>query len=689
MPSIERQHHAPAKPNSFNNAAPWLSRTRCAWSRHSSTLYVSPQTASPTRVKSARKRPCQDEAIKKPTKRHKSNDSSKVKAGGGTADASHWDEWDARRETHAGQKDQSGQSIKAFRVWQRLSSQTTQCTSKRQQDVSTGHLDTMVNMVMAVANGHAFGALKEVITFLQQGGGSTIADIFSKDPRILVRAVAGIETRDNLNSYLRRFALARLARLYDDTVANRGRLRGDKEDSSSSHPVSTNKGSKSEAYVSLFQHVWDVPFPARFRGKSKTQSGLIASDDPDAVRWNQCKKKLSRQIEAGQRWLRFANKFGWSALGLMTRDWSIGENKVLANDRTFGEVLTVSEHEVLLYEIESVKGRFLRRLNATLGVDLFDLLENATRAPELPLLHLDDQHILARPDCDQRWVDEFRLQPDMLDRQQHSRLACLKELTPEFGVDSRMAIQKTPWSTPGNLKESHRQIWESASISLPRKVASEACWTGLTPTPEEIFSAILKVLGKCRKLVAMWPLSDHNRQLLRQHSSIPESFVPLCQQLEAPYLDMLDASAGLFMQAGVIHATITIEGGILIGINTFSARSALASLRCFLYELEAKLEKDYASIFRLFTSQLKAMVGDVSISREFLRHWTLLCPRLNEVVRDRKRDRRLNREERAGLQDLSVALLAVVQQEEALPETCRGGMSGIRHFQEMHLLVAR
>ena len=334
MPSIERQHHAPAKPNSFNNAAPWLSRTRCAWSRHSSTLYVSPQTASPTRVKSARKRPCQDEAIKKPTKRHKSNDSSKVKAGGGTADASHWDEWDARRETHAGQKDQSGQSIKAFRVWQRLSSQTTQCTSKRQQDVSTGHLDTMVNMVMAVANGHAFGALKEVITFLQQGGGSTIADIFSKDPRILVRAVAGIETRDNLNSYLRRFALARLARLYDDTVANRGRLRGDKEDSSSSHPVSTNKGSKSEAYVSLFQHVWDVPFPARFRGKSKTQSGLIASDDPDAVRWNQCKKKLSRQIEAGQRWLRFANKFGWSALGLMTRDWSIGENKVLANDRT-------------------------------------------------------------------------------------------------------------------------------------------------------------------------------------------------------------------------------------------------------------------------------------------------------------------------------------------------------------------
>lgn len=192
----------------------------------------------------------------------------------------------------------------------------------------------MVKMVMAVANGHAFGALKGVITFLQQGGEAKIAVVFSKDLRVLIRAVAGIKTVVNLNSYLRRFALARLARLYDDTVANRGRLSGEKEDFSLFYPASTNKGSKSEAYVSLIQHVWDVPFPTRFRGKSKTHGGLIASDNPDAVRWNQRKKKLSKLIEAGQRWLRFAHEFGWSALCLMTRDWSIGENKVMANDRT-------------------------------------------------------------------------------------------------------------------------------------------------------------------------------------------------------------------------------------------------------------------------------------------------------------------------------------------------------------------
>lgn len=53
----------------------------------------------------------------------------------------------------------------------------------------------------------------------------------------------------------------------------------------------------------------------------------------------------------------------------------------------------MSEHESLLDEIESVKGRFLRRLNAALDIGLFDLLGNATRAQELPLLHLDDQRI--------------------------------------------------------------------------------------------------------------------------------------------------------------------------------------------------------------------------------------------------------------------------------------------------------
>ncbi|KAK5469131.1 hypothetical protein LTR43_011414, partial [Exophiala xenobiotica] len=134
-----------------------------------------------------------------------------------------------------------------------------------------------------------------------------------QDPKVLVNAVNSVDTADNLN---------------------RGRLGHDKDGTCLSLRTSTNKAYKAAAYVSLIQHIWDVAFPARFQGRNKTRSGLIDSGEPDAVRWNHhYKRKLSIQIEAGQRWLKFADKFGWSALGLVTRDWFIDENRVVANDR--------------------------------------------------------------------------------------------------------------------------------------------------------------------------------------------------------------------------------------------------------------------------------------------------------------------------------------------------------------------
>ncbi|KAK5202607.1 hypothetical protein LTR47_011575 [Exophiala xenobiotica] len=54
-----------------------------------------------------------------------------------------------------------------------------------------------------------------------------MAGIFSQDPEVLVSAVNSVDTADNLNSYLRGSALARQARLYSDTVANRGLLERD------------------------------------------------------------------------------------------------------------------------------------------------------------------------------------------------------------------------------------------------------------------------------------------------------------------------------------------------------------------------------------------------------------------------------------------------------------------------------
>jgi hypothetical protein len=74
----------------------------------------------------------------------------------------------------------------------------------------------------------------------------------------------------------------------------------------------------------------------------------------------------------------------------------------------------VSEHAALLDEIESLKGRFLRQLNKALGGGLFDLLEDSSRARDLPFLKLDDHDIISRLDCDQKWIDEFSCQENIL-----------------------------------------------------------------------------------------------------------------------------------------------------------------------------------------------------------------------------------------------------------------------------------
>ncbi|KAK5284009.1 hypothetical protein LTR55_011795, partial [Exophiala xenobiotica] len=367
----------------------------------------------------SRKRTQVDTPTRTPNKKLKLHDADKLETQSITSqplttdhslDSAFWDDWDMKRESYAPQEKYANRSIKATRVWQRLASLPFAPSSGRlQQGVSPGRVNTLVKMVLAVANGHAFGALKEVMTFIQQDGRTTMAGVFSQDPKVLVCAVNSVDTADNLNSYLRRFALARLARLYADTVANRGLLGRDKDGSRLSLRTSTNKAYKAGAYVSLIQHIWDVAFPARFRGRNKTRSGLIDSEEPDAIRWNRYKRKLSKQIEAGQRWLTFADKFGWSALGLVTRDWFIDENKVVANDRIFEEILASSEHGTLLDEIELVKGRFLRQLNKTVGGSLFDLLGDSSRAQGLPLMKLDDHDIMTRPDCDQSWIDDFHL----------------------------------------------------------------------------------------------------------------------------------------------------------------------------------------------------------------------------------------------------------------------------------------
>ncbi|KAK5215730.1 hypothetical protein LTR47_011997, partial [Exophiala xenobiotica] len=172
--------------------------------------------------RSSRKRPRPATPVQTPTKRPKFDDahksevrsmSSKSRVKNSSLDSSFWYDWDIKRGSYAQQENHAKHPIKATRVWQRLTSLPFAPSSGRiQQGVSPGRVNTLVKMVLAVANGHAFGALKEVMTFIQRNERATMAGVFSQDPKVLVNAVNSVDSADNLNSYLRRFALARLAR---------------------------------------------------------------------------------------------------------------------------------------------------------------------------------------------------------------------------------------------------------------------------------------------------------------------------------------------------------------------------------------------------------------------------------------------------------------------------------------------
>ncbi|KAK5332286.1 hypothetical protein LTR98_011579 [Exophiala xenobiotica] len=73
------------------------------------------------------------------------------------------------------------------------------------------------------------------------------------------------------------------------------------------------------------------PFLLDFGGG--TRPGVALSTPTNLMPFGGTITNGNWQIEAGQQWLKFADKFGWSALGLVTRDWFIEENKLLANDR--------------------------------------------------------------------------------------------------------------------------------------------------------------------------------------------------------------------------------------------------------------------------------------------------------------------------------------------------------------------
>ncbi|KAK4998896.1 hypothetical protein LTR66_001957 [Elasticomyces elasticus] len=201
-------------------------------------------------------------------------------------------------------------------------------------------------------------------------------DAFSDDPKVLINAVEAAETSGNLHCYLRCFALAQLAQQYRDTCSNGGTLPTANQAQPRKHKVIT-KHDKAAAHTTFIEHIWGVPFPAQYRGDKCTKKGLINATNVGAPRWNKCITRLLTQPDAGHRWQGLAEKVGWSSLGLIASNWSIGDGKVTVTDATLEQTLTKTEYDKLVDEVLSTKGRFLRSMDKVLAGDLFNALKDS------------------------------------------------------------------------------------------------------------------------------------------------------------------------------------------------------------------------------------------------------------------------------------------------------------------------
>ncbi|KAK5947942.1 hypothetical protein OHC33_011047 [Knufia fluminis] len=130
-------------------------------------------------------------------------------------------------------------------------------------------------MAQAVGNPSAFKVLKDVLVALPQQGGRVHHHLGVDDPKALIGVVELAEASGALNCYQRRFALARLAQVYNRACQQYGQKF-----------AIVRKMDKAAAYETMIEQTWGCPFPNEHRGTFKTKNGLIDAKTTAAVRWN-------------------------------------------------------------------------------------------------------------------------------------------------------------------------------------------------------------------------------------------------------------------------------------------------------------------------------------------------------------------------------------------------------------------
>ena len=194
--------------------------------------------------------------------------------------------------------------------------------------------------------------------------------------------------------------------------------------------------------------------------------------------------------------------------------------------------------------------------------------------------------------------------------------------------------------------------------------------------------SLVQCIGSGRKIFLMWPATDHNMRLMRNFSDQPMRLFRMADQLQGGIMTAVDASVGLATFAGTIHATITLEPGLLVGITWISAENHRPAARCFKLELSTDVEENLPGLFRIIADQIESSLQGFNSDRhrEVLQDWTTYYPLMVRKCANMP----------AGLHNPLERLLQVFEdffcRYRSLQWSCCGsGTCNPEHFQDVHL----
>ena len=194
---------------------------------------------------------------------------------------------------------------------------------------------------------------------------------------------------------------------------------------------------------------------------------------------------------------------------------------------------------------------------------------------------------------------------------------------------------------------------------------------------------LIQCVGKSRKIILMWPATVHNMEIMLAHSDHRMKFVRIGHLLQGGIITIVGSSVGLVMYTGTIHMTITLEAGLLVGINWVVSESHRAAARCFRYEIRACLEDDISSVLAIYADQLETSLEgwDEVRHQEVLEEWISVYPLLLTACKLPSKG------VVTELGRMCHAFEAFLQGHQAPHLSCCGCMPDDygRHFQDFHM----